>query len=170
MPKSDFRFSTPLRVRWMECDAQGIAFYGAYMGFLEVGQSEYYRNLGFSIYRVARRGYFDTAVVKATLEYKAPARVDDLLELFTRVSRIGNTSLVMDSEVYVQNSDRLLLQSQVIYVGYDAAEGTKRPVPRDIRAVVEEFEATGRVLPMGKLPGLALACSALEKPTAGTVC
>ena len=40
MPKADFRFHTSLRVRWMECDAQGIVFNGAYMDYLEVGQSE----------------------------------------------------------------------------------------------------------------------------------
>ena len=81
MPKSDFKFHTVVRVRWMECDAQGIVFNGAYMGYLEIAQAEYFRNLGFSIYNIAQQGYFDSAVVKATLEFKAPARVDDLLEL-----------------------------------------------------------------------------------------
>ena len=56
MPKSDFKFSTELRVRWMECDAQGIVFNGAYLGYLEIAQAEYFRNLGFSIYRVAKPG------------------------------------------------------------------------------------------------------------------
>ena len=39
MAKSDFKFHTSLRVRWMECDAQGIVYNGAYMDYLEVGQS-----------------------------------------------------------------------------------------------------------------------------------
>ena len=64
MPKQDFKFKTPIRVRWMEGDAQGIVFNGAYLGYLEVAQAEYFRNLGFSIYRIATAGYFDTAVVK----------------------------------------------------------------------------------------------------------
>ena len=67
MSKTDFQFHTSLRVRWMECDTQGIVFNGAYMDYLEVGQSEYFRNLGFSIYRIAQQGFFDTAVVKTTL-------------------------------------------------------------------------------------------------------
>ena len=41
MAKSDFRFKTSIRVRWMECDAQGIVYNGAYLGYLEVGQAEY---------------------------------------------------------------------------------------------------------------------------------
>ena len=159
MNTSDFRFSTPLRVRWAECDAQGIAFYGAYMGFLEIAQSEYFRNLGYSIYRIAQQGYFDTVVAKATLEYKASARVDDMLDLYTRVSHLGVTSMVMDSEIFRQEPRELLFQSQVVYVGFDIAQGGKKPVPRDIRAVIEEYEATGRVLPMDQLPDLARACS-----------
>ena len=157
MPKSDFRFSTPLRVRWAECDAQGIAFYGAYMGFLEIAQSEYFRNLGYSIYRIAETGYFDTVVAKATLEYKASARIDDMLDLYTRVSHLGNTSMIMDSEIYNQHTSELLLQSQVIYVGYDIPTNSKKPIPADIRTVVEEFESTGQVIPLTQLPGLARA-------------
>jgi len=48
MAIEDFKFHTSLRVRWMECDAQGIVYNGSYMDYLEVGQAEYYRNLGFS--------------------------------------------------------------------------------------------------------------------------
>ena len=70
MGRSQFKFQTPVRVRWMECDAQGIVFFGAYMNYLEVGLSEYFRNLGFSIYRIAETGFFDTAAVKLTVEYK----------------------------------------------------------------------------------------------------
>ena len=159
MPKSDFRFSTPLRVRWAECDAQGIAFYGAYMGFLEIAQSEYFRNLGYSIYAIAETGYFDTVVAKATLEYKSSARIDDMLDLHTRVSHLGNTSMIMDSELYRQHPEELLLQSQIIYVGFDIPSSSKKEIPKDIRAVVQEFESTGHVLPMSQLPDLARATS-----------
>ena len=93
MSEGEFRFRTTLRVRWMEADAQGIVYFGSYMDYLEVAQAEYYRNLGFSVYRAAEAGYFDTAVVKVEMEFKAPARVDDVLDVWVRLSRIGNTSL-----------------------------------------------------------------------------
>ena len=157
MPKSDFKFNTPVRVRWMECDAQGIVFNGAYMDYLEVGQSEYFRNLGFSIYRVGQRGYFDTAVVKTVLEFKAPARVDDMLELYVRVGNFGNTSFHLDMEIYQQLSDILLTAVQGVYVGFDAASGTTCRVPDEVRELVNHFEATGQVLPLARFPGLAEA-------------
>lgn len=157
MAKANFKFHTPVRVRWMECDAQGIVFNGAYMGYLEVGQAEYFRYLGFSIYKIAQKGYFDSAVVKATLEFKAPARVDDLLDLYVRVSRIGNTSLTLEVAIYPQESDRLLSTMEVVYVGFHPQSGATRPVPDEIRELVTHFEATGQVLPLDRFPRLAAA-------------
>jgi acyl-CoA thioester hydrolase len=157
MPKSDFKFHTTTRVRWMECDAQGIAFNGAYMGYLEIAQAEYFRNLGFSIYKIAQRGYFDSAVVKAMLEFKAPARIEDVLELHTRVSRIGNTSLTLDVEIYIQDSEKLLSILQAVYVGFYPQSMETRPVPDEIRALVDHFEAVGEVLPLDQFPALAEA-------------
>ena len=159
MAKSDFKFHASLRVRWMECDAQGIVYFGAYMDYLEVAWSEYFRNLGFSVYRVAQNGYFDTVVVKTVTEYKAPARLDEMLELYTRVSRIGTTSFTWQMEIYAQGSDRLLTTVEAVYVGFDAASGSTRPVPDDIRELVDHFEATGEVLPLDRYPRLAEAAA-----------
>ena len=157
MAKSDFTFHTPVRVRWMECDAQGIVFNGAYMGYLEVAQSEYYRNLGFGLYRIAQIGYFDFAVVKTTLEYKSPARIDEMIEVYVRVSKFGNTSMTLNMEIYHPDSEHLLTKMEAVYVGYDAPTGTTRRVPDDIRQLVNHFEQTGAVLPIDNFPELAKA-------------
>ena len=157
MGKADFKFHTSLRVRWMECDAQGMVFNGAYMDYLEVGQSEYFRNLGFSIYKVGQRGFFDTAVVKTVLEFKAPARIDDMLDLYVRAGQIGNTSFHIDMEIYQQSSDTLLTAVQAVSVGYDAGTGTAQRVPDEIRELLGHFEATGEVLPLDSFPRLAEA-------------
>ncbi len=159
MAKSDFRFMTPVRVRWIECDAQGIVYNGAYLGYLEIGQAEYYRNLGFAIYIIPQSGYFDFAVVKSTQEFKAPAKVDEIIELHVRVSNIGNTSLTLNLEIYPEGSDRLLTSIETVYVGYDAATETSRPVPDAIRKLVTHFEETGEVLPIEQFPELAKATS-----------
>ena len=159
MARSDFKFKTPVRVRWMECDAQGIVYNGAYLGYLEIGQAEYYRNLGFAIYNIPKSGYFDFAVVKSTLEFKAPARVDEIIELHVRVSNIGNTSLTLNMEIYPEGSGRLLTSIEAIYVGYDAATESSKRVPDDIRRLVTHFEETGEVLPMEQFPELAKATS-----------
>ena len=163
MAKSDFRFMTTVRVRWMECDAQGIVYNGAYLGYLEIGQAEYYRNLGFAIYIIPQSGYFDFAVVKSTQEFKAPAKVDEIIELHVRVSKIGSTSLTLNLEIYPEGSDRLLTSIETVYVGYDAATESSRPVPDAIRQLVTRFEETGDVLPIEQFPDLAKATSFNQK-------
>ena len=159
MAKSDFRFMTKIRVRWMECDGQGIVYNGAYLGYLEIGQAEYYRNLGFAIYIIPQSGYFDFVVVKSTQEFKAPAKVDEIIEVYVRVSNIGNTSLTLNLEIYAEGNDRLLTSIETVYVGYDTATESTRPVPDAIRGLVTHFEETGEVLPIEQFPELAKATS-----------
>ena len=163
MVKSNYRFKTSVRVRWMECDAQGIVYNGAYLGYLEIGQAEYYRNLGFAIYTIPESGYIDFAVVKSTLEFKAPAKVDEIIELYVRVSKIGHSSLTLNMEIYSQESDRLLTDIETIYVGYDAATESSKPVPDDVRRLVTHYEATGEILPMDQLPDLSEAIAFTKK-------
>ena len=163
MAKSDFKFMTKIRVRWMECDGQGIVYNGAYLGYLEIGQAEYYRNLGFAIYIIPQSGYFDFVVVKSTQEFKAPAKVDEIIELHIRVSNIGNTSLTLNLEIYAEGNDRLLTSIETVYVGYDTATESTRPVPDAIRELVIHFEETGEVLPIEQFPELAKATSFNQK-------
>ena len=158
--RGDYRFGAPVRVRWQECDAQGIAFNGSYLGWLEVAQAEYFRNLGFSIYRVAANGYFDSAVVKVTIEYKAPVRVDEMLDLRARVGRIGNTSLTLEVAIFPDAGgpdDPPMTTIESVYVGYYADTGGTRPVPDSIRELVDAWERAGEVLPLTNFPELAAA-------------
>jgi len=147
----------------MECDGQGIVYNGAYLGYLEIGQAEYYRNLGFAIYIIPQSGYFDFVVVKSTQEFKAPAKVDEIIELHVRVSNIGNTSLTLNLEIYAEGNDRLLTSIETVYVGYDTATESTRPVPDAIRELVIHFEETGEVLPIEQFPELAKATSFNQK-------
>ena len=155
MPKNEFRYHHALRIRWSDCDAQGIAFNGAYMDFLEVALAEYFRNLGIRLYGQENRDYFDTATVKATLEYKAPVQIDDLVDVYLRVSRIGTKSITTNAEIYRDGENGLLFLAEVVYVDYDSRAGRGRAVPDDIRELVGHFEQTGEVLPIDMFPNLA---------------
>ena len=160
--RSAYRFGIDVRVRWQECDAQGIAFNGSYLGWLEIAQAEYFRNLGFSIYHVAAAGYFDSAVAKVTIEYKAPVRVDEMLDLRARVARIGNTSLMLEVAIFAEGGapdDSPLTTIEAIYVGFHADTGATRRVPDAIRELVDRWEQAGEVLPLSEFPELSAAQS-----------
>ena len=155
MSRDDFRFSCVERVRWSDCDAQGIVFNGAYFDYLEVAQAAYFRNLGFILYDPDGRRHFDTATVKATLEYLSPARVDDLIDIHWKVERIGNSSLTTRSEIYNHASHAPLLRAEIIYVDFDSDAGVSRRVPDDLRTLIETYESAGEIIPLDDLPELA---------------
>ena len=113
---------------------------------------EYYRNLGILLYDPSVAAYFDSATVKATLEFKSPAHLDDMLDIFTRVVRIGTSSIVMDSEIFRHGSDELLTRAEMVYVDYDSSRRAARPVPDDVRRLINHFEETGEVLPLEGFP------------------
>ena len=157
MGKADFKFHTMIRVRWGECDRQGIVYYGAYLDYLETAQGAYFRNLGFSLYKLAEMGHFDTATVKVTIEYKSPARVEDPMDVYFRIAGIGSTSMTALMEIYGHGTETLLTSAEAVYVGYDASKGRKKPVPDDLRAVVQAYEDTGVPLNLDAFPELAKA-------------
>ena len=125
-----------------------------------MAQAEYFRNLGFSIYKIAAAGYFDSAVVKVTIEYKAPVRVDEMLDLRAHVTRIGNTSLTLQVGIFPDAGgpdDPPLTTIESVYVGFYADTGGTRPVPDPIRALVDSWESDGVILPLSDFPELAAA-------------
>ena len=151
---NEFRFHCPIRVRWAECDAQGIVFNGAYFSYLEVALAAYFRNLGIALYDPEGRRHFDTATVKVTLEYLSPARVDDVLDMYWRVERIGNSSITTRAEMRDSRSGTLVVKAEVVHVDFDSDSGTSRPVPADMRRLIDTYESTGVVIPLDELPGL----------------
>ena len=140
MVKSDYRFIHTLRVRWRECDVQGIAYYGSYLDFIDVAQAEYFRNLGILTHNTGARKLFDLAVVKVTLEYKSPAKIDDLIDVQIRVQEMGSTSMVKRWEIYRSGTNKLLASGETISVNYESVSGESRPLPDEIRRDIETYE------------------------------
>lgn len=145
MSKLDFKFKHTLRVRWRECDIQGIAYYGTYIDFIDVAQAEYFRDLGILTHQASGRKVFDLAAVKVTLEYKSPARIDELIDIFWRVEKIGRTSIDTRSEIYRSGTDELLCSGGSISVNIDSELGKSRDVPAEIRDIIDKFESTGTI-------------------------
>ncbi len=137
--KNDFRFHHPLRVRFADTDMQGIVFNGNYLTYYDVAWTEYFRALGLTWQDLIGLGA-DTVLARTTMEFKAPARFDQILEIHTRVSKIGNTSLTFEFEIYAQGDERLIGTASSLYVCIDPE--TLRPVrvPDALRSRISEFE------------------------------
>ena len=137
--KSDFRFHHTLRVRFGETDLQGIVFNANYLLYCDVAWTEYFRAVGLTWQGMIDSGV-DTVLARSTVEFKSPARFDELLEIYTRVSSMGNTSLVFDFEIYPEAGDHLASSAQSLYVCVDPKTLQKIPVPNGLRRRISEFE------------------------------
>jgi acyl-CoA thioester hydrolase len=138
MARSDFVFCHALRVRWAEVDRQGIVFNGHYLTYFDVGITEYWRAIGYPYPDALLKQGSDTFAVKATIEYQAPARYDDLLDVLVRVGRIGRSSIQFLLEIH--RGDAQLIVGELIYVNADADTRKPFPVPGFLREAIARFE------------------------------
>jgi acyl-CoA thioester hydrolase len=135
-PKPPFKFSATTRVGFSDTDAQGIVYYGRYLPYFDLARVEYHRQLG--LMHVEGGNEF---VMRATsVEYLAPARFDDLVEVYCRVARIGRTSVTYELAAYKVAADLLMVTAQQTLVLVDLAHRGSCPIPTSWRRVVEEFE------------------------------
>ena len=88
---SKYKFYHPLRVRYVETDAQGHVFFGNYLTYFDVSLTEYTRSIGYHYPDMVASGV-DMYYVEATCQYKGRAIFDDLLHVHTRIGHVGNTS------------------------------------------------------------------------------
>ena len=136
--QSDFRFHHKLRVRFGETDMQGIVFNANYLVYYDVAWTEYLRAMGIELKHLAGIGS-DMVLARTAMEFKSPAKFDDVLEVYARVSRIGDESITFDFEVYPESEDWLISSASSLYVCIDP-ELRPVPVPDELRARIGRFE------------------------------
>lgn len=146
MKPRDFRFLDPLRVRWAEVDMQRIVFNGHYLMYFDTAVAGFWRAMAMPYHETMEVMGGDLYVRKATLEYQASARYDEMLHVGIRVQRIGNSSMVLAAACF--RGEQPLVTGELVYVFADPATMTSRPVPQALREWMDAFE-TGQ--PMVKV-------------------
>jgi acyl-CoA thioester hydrolase len=122
-----------LRVRYGECDPQGVVFNAHYFAYFDVALTE--------LWRAAAGGYadmmeagIDLQVVEASARYKAPARFDDELDLHIEVTHLGTTSMV--TTLAIRRGQTLLVEGELAHVFVDATTLEKIPIPERLRSAL----------------------------------
>lgn len=131
-----------LRVRYGECDAQKVVFNSRYSDYVDISTNEFLRALGLT--DVLINGNLDFQLVKQTLEWKAPARFDQVLEISVYPARLGNTSFTFATEFRIARNERIIATAETVYVLVIPHSLTKTPIPPELRATFEEG-ARGKV-------------------------
>jgi acyl-CoA thioester hydrolase len=135
--KPPFKYSALTRVGFSDTDAQGIVYYGLYLPYFDDARVEYLRHLrllGTDL------GSCEFVMRACHILYEAPARFDDLIEVFVRTKRIGRSSVTSEYAAYRVADDALMCTAQQTLVLVDLAERRPHTVPDDYRERVAVFE------------------------------
>ncbi|HEU5264177.1 MAG TPA: thioesterase family protein [Gaiellaceae bacterium] len=130
-----FKYSALARVWFSDTDAQGVVYYGRYLPYFDHARTEYHRHV--ASFRIEGAEFVMRAL---QVDYVAPARFDDLLELFVRVRRIGNSSVTYECKA-VRLPDELLMVTAtqtLVLVDLDSRRPTR--VPDELRTAIRAFE------------------------------
>jgi acyl-CoA thioester hydrolase len=117
-----------IRVRYSETDQMGVVYHGNYLPYFEIGRVEWLRNKGIS-YKSLEENNIALPIVSMTLNYKKPARYDDLLTVKTKLKYYSGVKVEFDCEIKSEQ-DELLTTATFLLVFVDLKTG-KPIVPPD---------------------------------------
>ena len=135
-----FKFSAFTRVGFSDTDAQGIVYYGRYLPYFDLARVEYLRHLELLRLETGVDDPHEFVMRASTVEYFAPARFDDLIEIFVRLSRIGRTSATFECEARLVGDDRLMVSARQTLVLVDLDERRSAPIPPAYIERIKRFE------------------------------
>ncbi len=113
-----------VRVRYAETDQMGVVYHGNYAQYFEIGRVEWLRNLGVSYKKMEEMGVM-LPVVSLSVNYKKPARYDELLTVKTIFKSQSAVRIEFDYEIY-NEQEELLTTATSILVFVDMKTG--RPI------------------------------------------
>ena len=116
-------FTWPVRIYYEDTDAGGIVFYANYLKFFERARTEWLRACGVDQHALAQQDGAIFVVKHAAIDYHAPARLDDVLNLTLSIEKLGRASVHFVQDAYCGD---LLLATAHVKVGCVDA-GTLRP-------------------------------------------
>lgn len=123
-------FSHPVRIYWEDTDAGGVVYHARYLAFLERARTEWMRAHGHGQERLRAEHDLLFAVRAMRVEFRAPARLDDVLEATVALRECRRASLVIAQEI--RRDGVLLLDAQVRIAALSATGFRPRPIPQPL--------------------------------------
>ena len=124
-----------VRVRYSETDQMGVVYHGNYIPYFEIGRVEWLRNKGVS-YKIMEESGVALPIVSMTLNYKKPARYDELLTITTTFKSQTSVKVEFDCEIHNEKNE-LLTTAHFILVFVDLLSGKPIQPPQYIKDVLE---------------------------------
>ena len=129
----------PVRVYYEDTDAAGIAYYANYLKFAERGRTEWLRLAGIQQSEVSRRHGVAFAVRDCKVDYRQPARLDDLVEVRSRLTGLRGASADMAQVISRDGAALVRLDLRIACIGHD---GRPARFPAALRTALERYRQT----------------------------
>jgi acyl-CoA thioester hydrolase len=123
-------FSHELRVRYGECDAQGIVFNANFLAYVDVVLTEIWRE-SMGSYDLLLETGVDTVVGEANMRFLSPGRFDDIIRIEGGFDGLGTTSTTL--KLWFRRDEELLVEADIRYVFVDLGTWEKAPIPDEVR-------------------------------------
>lgn len=135
-----------VRVYYEDTDAAGVVYYANYLRFCERARTEWLRAAGFEQQTLLKERNIGFVVKSVAAEYRAPARLDDLLCVLTDVAPPGRARLVFSQKIL--RGAELLFDSRIIIACIDTIKGRPAAIPGDMRGQLGTFFKTEALSPI----------------------
>lgn len=129
-------FIWPVRVYYEDTDTGGVVYYANYLKFMERARTEWLRSLGFEQDELIAEQGIIFAVRSAHVDFKMPARFNDLLEVSAYIKHKGGASITFLQQV--RRGGEVLCEGEIKIASLDATTLRPRPVPDEIKAQLPE--------------------------------
>ena len=123
-----------IRVRYAHTEHFGIVYYGKYLEWFEIGRAEILRDNGIIYADFEKNGLY-APVVRVEVDYIGSAAYDDVIELETRIEKIGNSSVTFSHEI--RNKDGKTITKATTVCVFITKDRKPTKVPQDVRKIVE---------------------------------
>ena len=120
-----------MRVRYSECDPQGVVFNANYLMYFDETMGELWRE-AFGSYQAMVDAGTDMVVAEARLRYRSPLRFDEEFDVTATVTRLGETSIT--TSMTAEHDGTVATEGELRHVFIDPESGEKRTIPEDVRA------------------------------------
>lgn len=133
------KFTIEEHVRWSDTDRAGIIYYGQFLRFFEIAETELFRHVGLPYSEVFDRLNIWLPRVQIHFNFRKPLVLDDLVEVSAYIGRFGTTSLTLQFEVHKKGEPDLVADGHVVLACVDREAFKPIPVPEEIRRALAPF-------------------------------
>ena len=138
------KFTIEERVRWGDVDAASIIFYGSYIRFFEIAETELFRAVGLPYGKVFDKLQIWLPRVHLECDFHRAAKMDDLLAVSVYVGKIGRTSLRLNFEVRRKDEtgeieEKLMATAHFVLVSTDRENLKPVPLPEELRLALQPY-------------------------------